>query len=40
MSQPGELAEYEGKPWHQRAFVSGSAGSGLAGAVGAVSANA
>ncbi|WP_329583682.1 DUF6919 domain-containing protein [Streptomyces sp. NBC_01361] len=30
-SQPGELAEHEGRRWHQRAFVSGFAGPGLAG---------
>ena len=30
-SQPGELAGYQGRPWHQRAFVTGFAGPGLAG---------
>jgi len=30
-SQPGELAEYQGRPWHQRAFVTGFARPGLAG---------
>ncbi|WP_043271970.1 hypothetical protein [Streptomyces sp. CT34] len=32
-SQPGELAHHEGAPWHQRAFVSGFAGPGLAATV-------
>ncbi|MGA4844682.1 DUF6919 domain-containing protein [Streptomyces sp. G45] len=35
-SQPGELAELHGQPWHQRAFVSGFAGPGLAGVLGEV----
>ncbi|MET9956313.1 hypothetical protein ABZ135_32865 [Streptomyces sp. NPDC006339] len=35
-SQPSELAEHEGEPWHQRAFVSGFTGPGLAGVLGEV----
>ncbi|NGO77742.1 hypothetical protein G6045_19050 [Streptomyces sp. YC504] len=35
-SQPGELAEQEGTLWHQRAYVSGFAGPGLAGVLGEV----
>ncbi|MEJ8654911.1 hypothetical protein WKI65_44445 [Streptomyces sp. MS1.AVA.3] len=35
-SQPCELAEHEGELWHQRAFVSGFTGPGLAGVLGEV----